>query len=240
MHTTPVKELCAPRTPFLRKRRGMGKDEAETRRQQGQRLRQAREAAGFSNAKEAATRLRLPSSTTYQHHENGTRGLARSAELYSEAFGVPAEWLLYGRNPPEWADGASAPARRKGRTVPLVGYVGAGAQAHYYASADEGLGEVDAPEDATETTVAAEIRGVSLGPALDRWLVFYDEVRSPVTPDMHGRLCVVGLDDERVLVKVIRPAGEPGRFHLISNGSEEPIFDQAVMWAAKVTGMKPR
>ena len=48
------------------------------------------------------------------------------------------------------------------------------------------------------------------------------------------------VDDERVLVKVIRPAGEPGRFHLISNGSEEPIFDQAVMWAAKVTGMKPR
>lgn len=124
------------------------------------------------------------------------------------------------------------------RMVPLVGYVGAGAEAHYYATADEGLGEVEAPESATENTVAAEIHGTSLGPAFDRWLVFYDEVHSPVTPNLHGQLCVVGLPNDQVLVKVIRPAGGPNRYHLISNGTEEPLFDREVLWAALVTDLK--
>lgn len=126
-------------------------------------------------------------------------------------------------------------ARRK---VPLVGYVGAGAAAHF-ATADDPAEEVDAPEDSTVNTVAAEIRGTSLGPAFDRWLVFYDDVRSPVTPDLHNQLCVVGTEDQ-VLVKILRPAGSPDRFHLISNASEEPLFDREVQWAARVKTMKPR
>jgi transcriptional regulator with XRE-family HTH domain len=125
------------------------------------------------------------------------------------------------------------------RTVPLVGYVGAGSQAHFYAGADDPGEQVEAPVDASDATVAAEVRGTSLGPAFDRWLVFYDDVRSPVTPDLYGELCVVGTDDQ-VLVKILRPAGTPHRFHLISNGSEEPIFDREVLWAAKVTTMRRR
>ncbi len=127
-----------------------------------------------------------------------------------------------------------------GRTVPLVGYVGAGAEAHYYATGDNGLGEVDAPEGATESTVAAEIRGTSLGPAFDRWLVFYDEVHSPVTPALHGQLCVVGLPTDQVLVKIIRAAGDTGRYHLISNGADETLFDREVIWAARVKTMRPQ
>lgn len=125
------------------------------------------------------------------------------------------------------------------RTVKLVGYVGAGSQAHYYADADDPGEVVDAPENATDHTVAAEVRGTSLGPAFDRWLVYYDEVRSPVTPDLYNQLCVVGAGDQ-VLVKILRPAGDPNRFHLISNGSEEPIFDREVTWAARVKNMRPR
>ena len=166
--------------------------------------------------------------------ENGQNKIRPEvAKVLAPIVGTTPEWVLYGT-------GAEDGARRVRRTVPLIGYVGAGSVAPYYASTDDGLGEVDAPEDATETTVAAEIRGVSLGPALDRWLVFFDEQRFPVTPDLHGQLCVVGLPDDRVLVKVLRPAGDPNHFHLISNGAEEPIFYQEVLWAAKVTGMKPR
>lgn len=123
--------------------------------------------------------------------------------------------------------------------VPLVGYVGAGAVAHYYAQADSGLGMVPAPEGATDTTVAVEVRGDSLGALFEHWLVFYDEVRSPVTPDMIGRLCVVGLPDDRVLVKKIQRSRTPGLFHLLSN-TEGPILDQEVAWAARVRSMMPR
>lgn len=126
---------------------------------------------------------------------------------------------------------------RNRRTVPLVGYVGAGGEAHY--GSGDVLGEVDAPENATESTVAAEMRGESMGPLLDGWLVFWDEVRSPVTPDMHGQLCVVGVPDDRVFVKQIRPSSTPGLYHLISN-NEGPMLDKEVLWAALVTELRPR
>lgn len=123
-------------------------------------------------------------------------------------------------------------------TVPLVGYVGAGARAYYNADNEE-LERVKAPKDATSDTVAVQIRGESLGALFDTWLVFYDDVRSPVTPDMIGVLCVVGLPDDRVLVKRIRRAKTPGFFHLDSN-TEPTINDVEIVWAAKVKSMEPR
>jgi len=123
--------------------------------------------------------------------------------------------------------------------VPLVGFVGAGAEAHYYGAGQELNEFVDAPDGATAATRALEIRGTSLGELFDRWLVFYDDVRSPVTADLHGRLCVVGLPDDRVLVKKLTKSRSPGLFHLLSN-TEAPILDAEVLWAARVKHMVPR
>lgn len=134
----------------------------------------------------------------------------------------------------EWLD--DRPGRRE---VQLVGYVGAGAEAHFYAAGDEGLGTVPAPDDATPETVAVEIRGESLGSLFDQWIVYYDEVRSPITPDLIGRLCVVGLPDDRVLIKQVKRSKVAGLYHLLSN-TEGPILDVEIMWAAKVKSMVPR
>lgn len=123
--------------------------------------------------------------------------------------------------------------------VRVVGYVGAGAAAHFYAVAQGDLDEVPAPPGATENTVAVEVRGESLGPLFDRWLVFYDQVRSPVTSDLIGRLCVVGLLDDRVLVKKIRRARN-GLYDLISNTDEDTIRGVEIQWAARVKHMVPR
>jgi len=196
------------------------------------RLRRARVAAGFETAAAAAAALGV-SQATYSQHENGIRGFpASKAEKYARRFRVTPEWLLYGR-------GDEPTAKPTSKTVPLVGYVGAGAVAHYYATGDGGLDDVPAPLNATPNTVAAEIRGESLGPLLEGWLVYWDEVRNPPTPDMIGQLCVVGLPDDRVLVKQLKASSAPGRFHLLSN-TESPIFDAEVLWAAKVKGMGPR
>ena len=124
------------------------------------------------------------------------------------------------------------------RTCRLVGYVGAGAESHFGA-ADDLPDTVPAPDGATPSTVAVEIRGESLGSLFDRWLVFYDDRREPVTQDLLGRLCIVGLADDRVLVKKLRPGQIKGRYHLLSN-FEEPILDVIVDWAAKVIIMAPR
>lgn len=194
---------------------------------QGARLRQAREAKGLEDATAGAVFLGV-SRDTYIQHENGTRSIKRAVDHYASRLDVTPEWLLWGRN-----------ASQAPRTVPLVGYVGAGAEARFYASADEGLGEVDAPPGATDQTRAAEIRGDSLGPLFDRWLVFYDDVHDPVTPDLIGELCVVGLPNGKVLVKKLQKVRGEDRYHLLSN-NEEPIFDQEVLWAAKVKTMTPR
>lgn len=61
------------------------------------RLRQARERAGYGSAKSAAEGLGVPVAT-YVQHENGSRGFpAARAERYARFFRVAPEWLLYGR-----------------------------------------------------------------------------------------------------------------------------------------------
>jgi hypothetical protein len=193
------------------------------------RLKQAREQAGFKHATDAARAFGW-NEITYRAHETGGRGLRKdAAERYARAFRRPVEWLLWGKGKP------IEPAQP--RLVPLVGYVGAGAEAHFTPAGD--LGEVEAPAGSTEHTVAVEIRGESLGSFFDHWLVFYDDVRRPLTADLIGRLCVVGLEDGRVLVKKPQRSRTRGLYHLLSQ-TEAPIMDVAVEWAARVTAMVPR
>src|SRR5262249_62064193 len=67
-----------------------------------QRLRVAREQAGFARASDAARAMGIEE-PTYLGHENGSRGLSRSAPRYARFFGVSLDWLIDGR-------GAHAPA----------------------------------------------------------------------------------------------------------------------------------
>src|SRR5262245_1928367 len=116
--------------------------------------------------------------------------------LKQREVGSVARYL--GVSPPEAPfTPADAKDRDPDHVVRVVGYVGAGAEAHYYAVAQGDLDEVAAPA-VTDSTVAVEIRGDSLGALFDRSLVFYDDVRSPVTADLVGKLCVVGLPDDRI------------------------------------------
>lgn len=198
-----------------------------------ERLQQARAQAGFGSPTDAA-RAYGWNQSTYISHENGTRGLKPAVvERYAKAFRVPAEWILY-------AKGTKAtPEQKAARTVRVVGYVGAGAQTHFFG--DQGdLDEVPAPDSASDRTVAVEVRGESLGALFDRWLVFYDDVHRPVTTDQIGRLCVVGLRDGRIMVKKVQKSrGRQGLFHLLSN-TEGPILDVEIEWAARVINMVPR
>jgi len=195
-----------------------------------ERLQDARRKAGFKSPTDAARAFGW-NEVTYRAHESGLRGIRNDAVLrYSKAFRVPPEWIVYG--------GQTAETRPIEQVyVPLVGYVGAGAQA-YFTEAGV-LGEVEAPPGSTDSTVAVEIRGESLGAFFDRWLVFYDDVRRPMTPDLIGRLCVVGLPDDRVLIKKPVRSKARGLFHLLSQ-AEDPIMDVQIEWAAKVKSMVPR
>lgn len=240
---------------------------------QGDRLKAAREAAGYRSAPGAALALGMSSSTYGSKERAGydttsSREInAKQAKFFAEKFGVDAGWLLTGegrgpkptpdqvtlheRDGDEPTDGghidsaailSDADNRPHIRApIRVVGYVGAGNQAHYYGDGD--VTEIDGDETVdfslAQHAVAVEIRGRSFGPLLDGWLVVYDDVHSPVTPDLIGSSCVVGLTDGRVLLKSLKQERD-GSFSLISNSSEPPIQNADIVWAAKVRSIRPR
>ena len=84
-----------------------------------QRLRFAREQAGFARASDAARAMGIEE-PTYLGHENGSRGLSRAAARYARFFGVSLDWLIDGRDhasaagpPPAHIPAKWTPVRRE-------------------------------------------------------------------------------------------------------------------------------
>lgn len=186
----------------------------------GNKLKQLRQAAGMTQ-EDAATAMGV-STSGYIKLERGER------RLTSDYIGKAAK-----------AFSVSQSAIIENMTVPLLGYVGAGAAAHFYADAQGPFEEVPMPEGGNEDTVALEVRGDSLGSFFNQWLVYYDDVRNPVTSDLIGRLVICETVDGRVLVKKLGRGTRRGHFHLYSQ-TESPMEDVELVWAAKVTNMTPR
>lgn len=124
------------------------------------------------------------------------------------------------------------------KEVVVVGLVAAGSDTVAFSEGQGNLGEVEAPDNATEQTVAVEVRGDSLGALFENSLIFYDDVRTPPSADMVGRMCVCGLDDGRVVVKSLRRGRRAGRWDLHPNLGQ-PIYDTKVIWAALVRNVRP-
>ncbi|MAM95709.1 S24 family peptidase [uncultured Parvibaculum sp.] len=168
---------------------------------------------------------------TYTQHENGTRGIRRDvAARYAAFFRVDIGWLLTGKG-------------KSGRRddIPVVGYVGAGAEVHpvdAYAQG-EGFDTVEAgvlPPDA----VALIIRGDSMYPLEDGWIIVYRRDRDGVPSACLNRLCVVKVaNDGPVLIKKIRRGAEKNTYTLES-WNAPPRENQTLEWAAPVEDIKPR
>ena len=126
----------------------------------------------------------------------------------------------------------------RARTVQIVGLVSAGSDMVSFADGQGPFGEIEAPANATPSTVAVEIRGDSLGPTFNGWILFYNDRREPVSSDLLGKFCVVGLADGRVVAKNITAGQLPGHYNLIANVGP-PIYDAEVEWAARVINMAP-
>lgn len=194
-------------------------------------LRDARQAKGWSQS-ELARKAGVKPQTIQSIESGKTRQPANIVKI-AEALSVTAEFLMSPNDNPS----GNGPDKR---TTPIIGVVQAGTAAIDYSVGQGELGEVDRPAMATFNTVALEVRGESMGGRIEHGdIVYYDERREPVTPDLFGRLCIVGATDGRVMLKKLQNGSRPGRFHLISY-SADPEFDVPVDWAARVTLIKPR
>ncbi len=191
-----------------------------------ERLRRAREQAGYATAAEGAMRAGVKY-YTYVQHENGTRGIpADRAATYARAFGVEPQWILYGRG-----------GRDMRRMIPVVGYVGAATEFHGFDDHAQGggLDEIEPPPGVPEDAVAVIVRGDSGYPAIREGmiLVYWNKYENPV--ELVGEDCFVRLMDGRTLVKILERGSRDGLWTLTSvNASTPPIRDVQIEWAAPI------
>lgn len=186
------------------------------------RLRDAREKAGYADAASAARRFGW-GQTTYRSHENGQRGYKLDKAIdYGRAFRVSPEWLLFGKG-----DNGKRP-------VPLVGYVGAGAEMFSY---DDGgaLDEIDPPPGVGPSAVAVMVRGDSMFPRyMSGDILIYD--RHTMLSDADGQECVVSLLDGRKFVKMVRVDGRGDV--TLESWNAPPLRQVHVEWVAKIIWVK--
>ena len=187
-----------------------------------ERLKLARERANFTSAADAARRFSWTLST-YRAAENGSRNITRDMAVeYARAFRVPPEWLLYGRGEPET------------KQVPLVGYVGAGAEV--FAIDDGGaLDEIEPPPGVGPSAVAVCVKGDSMYPRyMSGDVLIYDE-HTPIGK-ANGQECVVALPDGRRFVKIVRL--QPNGMVSLESWNAPPMHDLEPDWVANIQWVK--
>jgi len=197
-----------------------------------QRLRQARIDRGFETAAAAADAFGW-SRNTYASNENGNAPFSyRRAKEYAAAFGVSAEWLYD-------AAGAMVAVGATGM-VPVIGYVGANPEGNVlFATGDDPTELVPIPPGGADQAKALKVVGHSMrGVADDGALIYFEDQRTPPTPDMLGHVVVVETDTDEVLVKRLLRGSRPGLYDLESVAG--PMRQDArLRWAAHITAIIP-
>jgi len=197
-----------------------------------ERLRQARLGKGYETAAAAADAHGW-SRNTFASNENGNAPFSyRRAKEYAAAFGVRAEWL-YDASGPMLAAAASG-------LVPVIGHVGANPEGTVLFALGHDPAELaPIPPGGTEHARALKVIGHSMrGVADDGALIYFEDQRTPPTPDMLGHVVVVETDTDEVLVKRLLRGSRPGLFDLESVAG--PMRQDArLRWAAHITAIIP-
>lgn len=182
---------------------------------QGDRLRWGRIRAGHQTIADAARATRMHPQN-WADHEANRRGISpANAKAYQKHLKIDAGWLLTGQGSPD------------ARTIPLMGYVGAGAVVYRYKS-DE-IEEITAPVGSEEGDVAFIIRGGSMSPFREGGVLIVKPVSNPA--DALYRLVVVDLADGRTLFKRLLPSAANGCFNLLSLTDPNDVISDVVVSA---------
>lgn len=126
------------------------------------------------------------------------------------------------------------------KTVPVVGYVGAGAEIYSIDDHAKGNGMFETsapPQGATPSMVALVVRGDSMSPAYeDGDIIYYDQQLTGDFDHLVGKRVVVRLKDGRTYVKKLRKNSE-GHYWLHSHNAD-PIVSPDLEWIAPVAWVR--
>ncbi|HEY8615992.1 peptidase S24 [Phenylobacterium sp.] len=197
-----------------------------------QRLREARIGKGFDTAAAAADAFGW-NRNTYASNENGNAPFSyRRAKDYAAAFGVRPEWLYDSAGP-------MRPTAEPG-FVRIIGRVGANPEGTVlFATGQDPADLAPIPPGGTDRAAALLVVGHSMrGVADDGALIYFEDQRTPPTPDMLGHVVVVEVDTDEVLVKRLLRGSRPGLFDLESVAGPTR-HDAQLRWAAHITAIIP-
>lgn len=124
--------------------------------------------------------------------------------------------------------------------VRIRGNVGASTEGRVnFASGDAPNDFATIPPGATANSNALYVRGGSMSGIADEGsLIFYEETRTPPTPDMLGHVVVVETEGGDVLVKYLRRGERKNVYDLESIGA--PLLqNQKLKWAAHIQAVVP-
>ncbi len=130
-------------------------------------------------------------------------------------------------------DGAS-------RVVPIVGYIGAGAEVFPLDDHEKGAGldYVKVPFPVRPGTVCAIVRGDSQLPMFEDGDLIGFVQRGEDPTNLIGKRSVVKLMDGRILIKRLRRGSEAGLYTLVSSNARD-IEDVEIEWAAQYSFSLP-
>jgi hypothetical protein len=199
-----------------------------------ERLIAARIHAGFETAVEAAAALGVPY-PTYAGHENGSSGFrAERGELYARRYRVRFEWLMRGRGP--MTEGAAG----RGPEIPVVGYLGAGAEVEpdFEQVPPEGLDQIDLPFAMNDDLIAFIVRGPSMLPFYKDGtvIIVYREQKRPLE-SFYGEEEAVRTRDGRRFIKTIM-RGESGV--TLTSFNDQPRENVHLEWIGEIFAVLPK
>lgn len=197
----------------------------------GERLKAAREAAGYTTIADAARAHGLHKQNLADH-EAERRGIdADQAKRYARAFKVDEAWLMFG--------GANRKPRPTG-LVQIIGRVGADNEGKVMrASGQAGGDQAPIPPGGSNRAAALEVDGHSMrGFVDDGALIYFEEQHTTPTKDHIGKVVVCETSAGDVLVKRLLRSDERGVWDLESIAGPT-LQNVALNWVASITAIIP-
>lgn len=197
----------------------------------GERIREARKAAGYETAADAARAFGWHPQNV-RDQEADRRGVSPDqAKSYARAYRVDPTWILFG--------GPTKRPKAQGM-VPVIGRVGADPEGRVLLSTGQASGDMaPIPPGGTERAAALEVSGHSMrGIADDGALIYFEDQQTQPTHDHIGRVVVMELETGEVLVKRLL-RGDTRNVWDLESVSGPLRRNERIKWVALISALIP-